>query len=67
MQEDCMKEIDLLRKLDHENIIHYYTKFFDANFMYIVLELADAGDLNVLLKVRAILFLHNTVSNCLAF
>lgn len=51
MQEDCMKEIDLLRKLDHENIIHYYTVFFDSDHMYIVLELADAGDLNVMLKV----------------
>jgi NIMA (never in mitosis gene a)-related kinase len=51
MQEDCMKEIDLLRKLDHENIVHYYTMFFEDDHMYIVLELADAGDLNVMLKV----------------
>ena len=51
-----VKEIDLLRKLDHENIIRFQASFIGedregAECLYIVLELADAGDLNVLLRV----------------
>ncbi|KAH7713952.1 NEK/NEK6 protein kinase [Aphelenchoides avenae] len=49
-REDCLKEIDLLRKLDHDNIIRYYASFIVDKDLYIVLELADAGDLNRLIK-----------------
>jgi len=49
-REDCLKEIDLLRQLDHENVIKYYSSFIVEKDLYIVLELADAGDLSRLLR-----------------
>ncbi|CAD5230525.1 unnamed protein product [Bursaphelenchus okinawaensis] len=51
-KEDCRKEMDLLKKLRHENIIRCYVSFEDKNsdFLFIVLELADGGDLHGMLK-----------------
>ena len=40
-----------MRKLDHDKIIRYYASFVVEKDLYIVLELADAGDLNRLIKV----------------
>lgn len=47
---DCINEISLLQRLDHENIIKFYTSFVESNDLYIVLELADCGDLAQLIK-----------------
>lgn len=46
---DCMREIQLLRKLDHPNIIRHIESFFANSELYIVLEYANAGDLSKML------------------
>ena len=47
---DCINEISLLQRLDHPNIVKFYTSFVECNELYIVLELADCGDLAQLIK-----------------
>ncbi|CAF1279241.1 unnamed protein product [Adineta steineri] len=48
--EDCKREISLLQQLDHPNVIKYISHFVDENDLYIVLELASAGDLAKMIK-----------------
>lgn len=47
---DCMKEIRLLQQLNHPNIINYMTYFEVRHELYIVLELADGGDIGKLIR-----------------
>jgi len=44
-QKKILKEVDILKQLDHPNIIKIYEFFEDSKFMYIVMELAQGGEL----------------------
>lgn len=44
-KKDCLQEIALLQRLDHPHIIKYLASFVEDGELFIVLELADGGDL----------------------
>lgn len=39
-------QVEVLKKLDHPNIIKYYGSFYDKQSFNIVIEYADGGDLS---------------------
>ena len=43
--ESVMDEVDLLRKVDHPNIVEYFETFDDTNYLYLVMELCTGGEL----------------------
>ena len=44
-QKKILNEIDILKKLDHPNIVKIYEYFEDGKFIYIVMELVTGGEL----------------------
>ena len=44
-QKKILKEVEILKQLDHPNIIKIYEFFEDTKFMYIIMDLAQGGEL----------------------
>lgn len=40
-----MDEVDLLRKVDHPNIVEYFETYDDKHYLYLVMELCTGGEL----------------------
>eukprot|EP00439_Symbiodinium_sp_Y106_P062257 s134_g9.t1 len=51
-QEGALAESEVLRMLEHPNIIAYIDSFSEGSRMYIVMEYADGGDLAIKIKDR---------------
>jgi NIMA (never in mitosis gene a)-related kinase len=49
-QKEALKEAQILRRVKHPNIIRYYTSFVEEEYLYIIMEYAEGGDLAVLIK-----------------
>lgn len=58
-QKEALKEAQILKRVRHTNIIRYYTSFVEDDYLYIIMEYAEGGDLAVvmmLLKVEEVLW-----------
>ena len=49
-QNECYREVSILKKVSHKNIIKYYSSFLEKNILYIIMEYAELGDLYSLIK-----------------
>ena len=63
-EENLINEIDILKDLDHPNIIRYYTSFFEKDKVYILMELIEGVNLaeyilSLKQKVNFVLILGN--------
>jgi serine/threonine protein kinase len=56
--EKCLKEVGLLRSLDHPNIIKYLDSFLHESELYIILEWAGKGDLKELISEQRKIGFH---------
>jgi NIMA (never in mitosis gene a)-related kinase len=49
-QKEAQQEVVLLKSVQHKNIIRYYGSFFERGALYIIMEYAEGGDLQQLLR-----------------
>ena len=49
-QQECHREVSILKKVSHPNIIKYYSSFIEQEILYIIMEYAELGDLYSLIK-----------------
>lgn len=45
MQVSAVNEAKILSNLDHPNVIKFYTSFMEGDYLYILMEYAQKGDL----------------------
>ena len=50
-QREALKEVQILRKVRHSNIISYYTSFVENDYLYIIMEYAEGGDLQMVIML----------------
>jgi calcium-dependent protein kinase len=43
--DSIQKEIDILTKLDHPNIVKYFETYIDEKYIYLVMEYIGGGEL----------------------
>uniref|UniRef100_A0A8D0BP85 non-specific serine/threonine protein kinase n=1 Tax=Salvator merianae TaxID=96440 RepID=A0A8D0BP85_SALMN len=56
-KESSQKEVTLLARMKHPNIVAFYTSFQEKNNLYIIMEYCDGGDLmKMILGQRGVLF-----------
>jgi serine/threonine protein kinase len=55
---EAVQEADVLRQLQHPNIISMYEAFVDGPSLLIIMEFADAGDLAQVMPQLSIAFEH---------
>lgn len=41
----CLKEAEILKKVEHDHIIRYFSSFVESNCLFIIMEYAAGGDL----------------------
>ena len=51
-QNEAKKEADVLHKMNHSNIVMYIESFVENSKLFIVMELADGGDLGAAVSAR---------------
>jgi NIMA (never in mitosis gene a)-related kinase len=51
-REKCLREVDIMKKLNHPHIIRYIDSFIHNNELIIVTEWAERGDLKKLIKEK---------------
>ncbi|XP_051566594.1 serine/threonine-protein kinase Nek5 [Myxocyprinus asiaticus] len=51
-KESSRKEVSLLSRMKHPNIVTFYKSFHDSNNLYILMEYCDAGDLMKRIQVQ---------------
>ena len=44
-QKEALKEAQILKKVRNTNIIRFYASFVEEDHLYIIMELAEGGDL----------------------
>ena len=43
--QHVMDEVDMLKKVDHPNIVEYFETYENEHFLYLVMELCTGGEL----------------------
>ena len=51
-QKEVIHEAQILKKIDHPNIVKYYGSFMENQCLYIVMEYIDGGDLHKLIQIH---------------
>jgi serine/threonine protein kinase len=49
-QREAQKEVQILKRVQHSNIIRYYSSFTEEDCLYIIMEYAEGGDLQMVYR-----------------